>query len=485
MSPLGVFVFYNKKEDAIRAIEAVDGTVFDGNKLLRATHGTTKYCQFFLKNQPCQHAVCQYLHEPAEEADTYAKEELSRQAQRDRNPRPVPFATILSYYRKDDKEESALPATASWAKPIGVGSRAINSPIPYAMQHHQQFHNSPHISDSEYSDSEFGRPTQTVSLAEFATEKRKKNKKASNSAIAAAEKAAAAAMTAQILNGPNADKTSNAGDSNSSAASTPQPPPGLVPNRSNASSSPTPSTNPSSTATITAKPAANTTNAAASSSTSSTATGSPAAPSAVPDEDRILGSKALHDPSDEMVPNLIRRGPPNSAYAVARERALKSGMAGKGGVGMYNLGFILQPTYTGLFDPFSSDPFALVRGSGIVGGEEFAGAGRFGEEERLGQLEKRALYQGVMPHVDTDSRWMDGSKVPLQDPMQAQWPQQQQQQQLLREQILAENLLRQQQQLLRGAGPNVAAAAAAFAGAGGTGLSRQQELLLLQQQQQR
>ncbi|ORY31198.1 hypothetical protein BCR33DRAFT_660961 [Rhizoclosmatium globosum] len=114
LSPLGVFIFYTKKEDAIKAIEAVDGTVFDGNKVLRVTHGTTKYCQFFLKNMTCQHTVCQYLHEPAEEADTYAKEELSRQAMRDRNPRPVPFPTLMAYFRKDEKEESALPATASW-----------------------------------------------------------------------------------------------------------------------------------------------------------------------------------------------------------------------------------------------------------------------------------------------------------------------------------------------------------------------------------
>ncbi|KAI9353714.1 RING/Ubox like zinc-binding domain-containing protein [Obelidium mucronatum] len=133
LSPLGVFVFYTKKEDAIRAIDAVDGTVFDGNKVLRVTHGTTKYCQFFLKNQSCQHAVCQYLHEPAEEADTYAKEELSRQAIRDRNPRPVPFPTLMAYFRKDEKEESALPATASWYEPGILGGFSLNFLTSYLL----------------------------------------------------------------------------------------------------------------------------------------------------------------------------------------------------------------------------------------------------------------------------------------------------------------------------------------------------------------
>ncbi|KAI8854634.1 hypothetical protein BC829DRAFT_359550 [Chytridium lagenaria] len=75
MSPTGVYVTYAKKEEAIRAIEAVDGTICDG-KVIRVTHGTTKYCSYFLKNTPCQNFNCQYLHEPAEEADTYAKEEI-------------------------------------------------------------------------------------------------------------------------------------------------------------------------------------------------------------------------------------------------------------------------------------------------------------------------------------------------------------------------------------------------------------------------
>jgi RNA recognition motif-containing protein len=75
LAPTGVYIMYTKKEDAMRAVEAADGTLFDG-KTLRVTYGTTKYCTYFLKNTPCLNTVCQYLHEPAEEADTFAKEEL-------------------------------------------------------------------------------------------------------------------------------------------------------------------------------------------------------------------------------------------------------------------------------------------------------------------------------------------------------------------------------------------------------------------------
>ncbi|KNC96943.1 CCR4-NOT core ubiquitin-protein ligase subunit MOT2 [Spizellomyces punctatus DAOM BR117] len=112
----GVYITFTRKEEAARAIEAVDGSVYDG-KIIRATYGTTKYCASFLKNQPCQNPGCQFLHEPGEEADSFAKEELSRMQLRERNPKPPPFPITLGG-KKEEKEESALPPTASWAKPV-------------------------------------------------------------------------------------------------------------------------------------------------------------------------------------------------------------------------------------------------------------------------------------------------------------------------------------------------------------------------------
>jgi RNA recognition motif-containing protein len=67
----GVYITYARKEDATKAIEAVDSSICDG-RVIRATYGTTKYCSYYLRNQPCQNTLCQYLHEPGEEADAYA-----------------------------------------------------------------------------------------------------------------------------------------------------------------------------------------------------------------------------------------------------------------------------------------------------------------------------------------------------------------------------------------------------------------------------
>ncbi|QSL66263.1 hypothetical protein MERGE_000640 [Pneumocystis wakefieldiae] len=89
---LGVYITYYRKDDAAKAIAAVDGSLNDG-RILRASYGTTKYCSTYLRNQPCPNPNCMYLHEPGEEADSFMREDLST----------------------FEHEGSALPPTVSWA----------------------------------------------------------------------------------------------------------------------------------------------------------------------------------------------------------------------------------------------------------------------------------------------------------------------------------------------------------------------------------
>ncbi len=115
-SSYGIYITYFKKEDAARAVAAVDGTVLDG-KVIRATFGTTKYCTHYLKNQPCPNQQCMYLHEPGEAAD---KEDDDYVA----NPPPkqvLPFP----FLKQEDK--IAAPIVASWAKPNSTPSSASGS----------------------------------------------------------------------------------------------------------------------------------------------------------------------------------------------------------------------------------------------------------------------------------------------------------------------------------------------------------------------
>ena len=117
----GVYITFAKREDAARAIDAVDGSVCEG-RVIRATFGTTKYCSYYLKSQPCQNVGCQFLHETGEEADTFGKDELIHR-DRDRTTKPSVFPS------KPEKEEPGLPPTASWAK-----SLASNKQFPSLSQ---------------------------------------------------------------------------------------------------------------------------------------------------------------------------------------------------------------------------------------------------------------------------------------------------------------------------------------------------------------
>lgn len=70
------YVTYQKAEDALRAIQAVNNSKVDG-RTLKASLGTTKYCSHFLKKQPCPKQDCMYLHELGDDAASFTKEEMS------------------------------------------------------------------------------------------------------------------------------------------------------------------------------------------------------------------------------------------------------------------------------------------------------------------------------------------------------------------------------------------------------------------------
>lgn len=78
-SVLGMYITYNRREDAARAIAAVDGTASPGgeSEVVRASYGTTKYCMAFLRNLPCTNLGCLDLHEWGDEKDCFTKEDLS------------------------------------------------------------------------------------------------------------------------------------------------------------------------------------------------------------------------------------------------------------------------------------------------------------------------------------------------------------------------------------------------------------------------
>jgi CCR4-NOT transcription complex subunit 4 len=79
-SPIvGVYITYVRREDAERAIQAIDGTPSPGGggEVMRASYGTAKYCMSFLRSVTCSNANCLDTHEWGESDDCFTREELA------------------------------------------------------------------------------------------------------------------------------------------------------------------------------------------------------------------------------------------------------------------------------------------------------------------------------------------------------------------------------------------------------------------------
>ena len=76
---VGLYVTYYRREDAARAIAAVDGTASPsgGGDVMRASYGTTKYCTAFLRGVSCTNNGCTDLHDWGDEKDCFTKEDLA------------------------------------------------------------------------------------------------------------------------------------------------------------------------------------------------------------------------------------------------------------------------------------------------------------------------------------------------------------------------------------------------------------------------
>lgn len=142
---LGVYVTFEKKEDASRCILAVNGSQ-NGDRILRAQLGTTKYCSAWLRHEQCTNRQCMFLHELGDEEDSYSRQDLSsmnsigsqrpihnagssRSASRQQaHPSPAP-AVAQPMVRSSSKDGSdngdapALPPSANWARNPQVRSR--------------------------------------------------------------------------------------------------------------------------------------------------------------------------------------------------------------------------------------------------------------------------------------------------------------------------------------------------------------------------
>ncbi|CAE6404218.1 unnamed protein product [Rhizoctonia solani] len=126
---VGVYITYHRREDAARAITAVDGSPSPGGggEIMRASYGTTKYCINFLRGVQCTNNSCLDLHEWGDDRDCFTKEDLAtlKHAMKDSETRQAPPPAPRK--RTEDSEATlappmgaALPRGASWGQNRGA-----------------------------------------------------------------------------------------------------------------------------------------------------------------------------------------------------------------------------------------------------------------------------------------------------------------------------------------------------------------------------
>lgn len=80
-SPSGLsyraYINYVNEVEATLCIKACDNFTI-GNMQLKATYGTTKYCNYFLNGNACPKTECLYLHEFGSCLDTFTREEIQK-----------------------------------------------------------------------------------------------------------------------------------------------------------------------------------------------------------------------------------------------------------------------------------------------------------------------------------------------------------------------------------------------------------------------
>lgn len=142
---LGIYVTFEKKEDAQRCIQAVNGSQ-NGDRILKAQLGTTKYCSAWLRHEQCTNRNCMFLHELGDEEDSYTRQDLSslnsmqtqrstgnggpssrsasrQQVQPQSYPVSQPMVRTSSKDGSENGEGPALPASANWARNTQQRSR--------------------------------------------------------------------------------------------------------------------------------------------------------------------------------------------------------------------------------------------------------------------------------------------------------------------------------------------------------------------------
>nr|XP_018906467.1 PREDICTED: CCR4-NOT transcription complex subunit 4 isoform X2 [Bemisia tabaci] len=121
------YVTYQKADDALRAIQAVNNISVDG-RVIKTSLGTTKYCSHFMKNQTCPKPDCMYLHEMGDSEASFTKEEM-QQGKHQEYEKKLHDALIAATAnsRKPNPSPPTVMTTSSNPTPVPVTNNSKDS----------------------------------------------------------------------------------------------------------------------------------------------------------------------------------------------------------------------------------------------------------------------------------------------------------------------------------------------------------------------
>lgn len=118
LSTVSAYCTFWNREDAKAAIQALDGYWLEGHQL-RASFGTTKYCNSFVRGVSCSNPDCVYLHDYGEDEDRYTKEDIVN-----------PTIAVTSVNPANSTNKSiANTLITGMGGPSGTGRRPIGEPV--------------------------------------------------------------------------------------------------------------------------------------------------------------------------------------------------------------------------------------------------------------------------------------------------------------------------------------------------------------------
>jgi len=117
LSTVSAYCTFWNREDAKAAIQALDGYWLEGHQL-RASFGTTKYCNSFVRGVSCSNPDCVYLHDYGEDEDRYTKEDIVN---------PTIAVTSVNPANSSNKAITNTLITGMGG-PSGTGKRPVGEP---------------------------------------------------------------------------------------------------------------------------------------------------------------------------------------------------------------------------------------------------------------------------------------------------------------------------------------------------------------------